>query len=182
MDADKIVLFEDGRIKEQGTFTQLMERRGRFYLFFEKEFGKFKFFAERLSLEMVRVKRYKAPLSLAMYEVKGLGELAGKIGEERVNDLLVEVEDAIYKNIRTVDFTTKYQKDRFLVAMPETDRDGAVVAVRRIKGILSKYIFLGSKEKIEIVLVSGIADVNDDTNTVELLYLDAEKMLEKDLL
>ncbi|MBL7131833.1 MAG: diguanylate cyclase, partial [Candidatus Omnitrophica bacterium] len=181
IDADEILFFEKGRIAERGNFNKLIAQKGRFYEFFEQEFGSFRYFSERLSQEILRIKRYKRPFSLIMIELRDLGKIASKIGEEKINKALLEIAGVIRKNTREVDFSTKYHKDRFLIGLPEIDSEHASLAGKRIENVTKEHTYLKGEEDVRFVPIVGISSMGEDANTITELYRNSEKMLEEKL-
>jgi diguanylate cyclase (GGDEF)-like protein len=178
IDADEIIFFDQGEIIERGSFDKLMAQRSRFYEFFEIEFGSFRYFSERLNQEVLRAKRYQRPFSLVMLELGGLGEIAASIGEEKLNQAFLELEGLIRKNIREVDFSTRYHKDRFLIALPETDFKHALFAVERIEKLIAKHIYLKGDKDIKFITLWGVSTIGRDATTITELYRNSEKMVE----
>ncbi|HNV23286.1 MAG TPA: ABC transporter transmembrane domain-containing protein [Candidatus Omnitrophota bacterium] len=181
VDADEIMFFEKGQISERGTFNELMAMKGRFARFFEVEFGNFRHFSDRLSQEALRTKRYKRPCSFMMVQLRDLGLLAQKIGEENLREVSLQIEDVIRLSIREVDFTAKYHENRFVVGLPETPSDGARVAAERLEKRIREYSFVKKDEEIKVSPVIGIATIGEDAHTTTDLYVRAEKMIEDKL-
>ncbi len=175
--ADQIIFIDQGEIAERGAFKDLIDRKGRFFEFYEMEFGNFHFFAERLHREILRTRRYKRPLSLLMFQLRGAAEVIAGIGEERFNRVFAEAGSVLYKTIRTVDFMAPYQKERFLVCLPETDMAGARLAAVRIKKLMDEQAYDNGAVKVEFM--AGVSLLNEAFDQ-SALFRECEKMLESD--
>jgi len=181
IDADEIMFFEKGKVLERGNFNELMAQKERFYKFFEIEFGNFRHFSECLIQEMLRTKRYKRPFSLMVIELRNLGKISSEIGEEKLNAALFEIEEVIRKSIREVDFSTKYQKDRFLIGLPETDFKATSLATKRIEKTIIQHVYLKEDQDVRFIPEIGISSMGEDADTITDLYRNSEKMLEEKL-
>lgn len=177
MGADEVVYLSGGRVVEKGSFKDLMDRRGAFFEFYEKEYGNFHFFMERLHREVIRSRRYKRPLSLIMLEIKNIGKVTQGIGEEMVDELYEEMTRLIHKKVRNVDFVTKYQKERFLLCFPETSFESTALAVKRLREILDTHLYLEGSQDVRLQTEVGVANLQKSI-TIEALFRGCEKMLE----
>jgi len=175
--ADQIIFIDRGEIAERGVFKELMDKKGKFFEFYEMEFGNFHFFSERLHREVLRSQRYKRPLSLLMFEIRNVEKMIGAMGEEKFSQTLGQAGSLLYKIVRNIDFVAKYQKDRFLVCLPETSLAGAKLAAARIKKLLDEHVYLADNKVIKLEFASGVAILNDEFN-LALLFRDCERMLE----
>lgn len=174
--SDQVVFVDKGEIVESGSFKSLMDQRGKFCEFYEKEFSNFHFFSDRLQREISRSKRYKRPLSLLMLEVSNAEQIISVIGRKQFNKVLEDTSSLIYKRIRSTDFVALYQKERYLICLPETDLEKAQLNAQRIKKILNAHVYAADVKQTQIHYKVGIATL-DDQFSAEALFRDCEKML-----
>ncbi len=92
-----------------------------------------RFFDSRLQSEMDHAQRSGEPLSLLVVDVddfKGFNDTHGHIEGDKVLRTLARV---VRERIRTADFACRYGGDEFVVIMPATEPDPAMLAAERVR-------------------------------------------------
>ena len=87
---------------------------------------------ERLAEEVVRAVRTRRPLSVMMLDLDDFKLVNDTFGHVYGDRVLVHVADLIRSTFRQSDIGARYGGDEFALILPETDRDGAARAARRI--------------------------------------------------
>lgn len=95
-----------------------------------------KSFGEAAQKELDRSRRTGRPLSLVYIDLDNFKEANDTYGHTTGDRVLKTVADVIRHNIRTVDSIARMGGDEFAVLMPETDEDGSLTVVERIRTIL----------------------------------------------
>jgi len=90
------------------------------------------YFKERLSENFKRALRYNHPLTVAALRVVNYDDFAATKGRAAAADMLRQFARCLRENIRDVDIPARYDKDTFVLLLPETDEKGADVALDRI--------------------------------------------------
>lgn len=94
-----------------------------------------------LERELGKTRRYKHPTSVLVVDIDGLAALA----EDDRNDVLVVTAGFLVRNLRTVDTVFRVGPARFAALLPETPKDGADAASRRIQtripDVTTRYAF-----------------------------------------
>jgi diguanylate cyclase (GGDEF)-like protein len=90
------------------------------------------FFRRILLMEVKRARRYRYPLAIAAVSIDRWNEIGPGLGAEGRARLLGDVLGALARGVREVDLPLLHTGERFLVVMPHTDADGALLVARRL--------------------------------------------------
>jgi GGDEF domain-containing protein len=88
-------------------------------------------FTQKVEVELNRAERYRVFVSMTVLDLSPTEEMAG----ERADEVLEEVTAGIKEAVRTCDHVALLNKSYLAVLLPETPRQGAEVAGRRLAGI-----------------------------------------------
>ncbi len=88
-------------------------------------------FLQRLASEIERVRRHSGSLAVAVIGLDGLDALPASYGENGGHTVLRCYAEEILSGFRTYDFVAAYDRHRFAVLFPGTERDGAVRALAK---------------------------------------------------
>jgi diguanylate cyclase (GGDEF)-like protein len=83
-------------------------------------------------MEVKRAQRYRYPLGVAVVAVDGWREVAPALGPTGRAALLADVLAVVARSLRTVDLPVLHARERFLVIMPHTPADGALLVAQRL--------------------------------------------------
>ncbi len=113
---------------------------------------------DRLSIELDRAKRFSATLTLLLVDVdyfKAVNDTAGHLaGDDVLRQLAALLEDAV----RRVDIVARYGGDEFVVILPETISDGALVFAERVRERVATHEFgVGGDRQLHLTISTGIA-------------------------
>ena len=97
-----------------------------------------RFFRDRLSVEMQRVRRSEKPCSLIMLDLDKFKPVNDTHGHQAGDELLRAVADIIRNNIRSVDMPVRYGGDEMAVILPDTSLIAAHKIAERIRNELEK--------------------------------------------
>ena len=89
-------------------------------------------FQQVLQTEISRANRSKRPLAMIMIDVDHLKIFNDKNGHRAGSDLLKEVAQILKAGLRSTDFVARYGGDEFVILLPDTDLDPAVLVARRL--------------------------------------------------
>jgi len=97
-----------------------------------------RFLFERLDRELNRARRYGHVFSLAMLDIDRFKSVNDSYGHQAGDRLLKAVGAALLAEARETDVVGRYGGEEFLVLMPETSLEGAVVLAERIRGAIER--------------------------------------------
>lgn len=153
---DRIIVLDRGRIAEEGTFEELLNKKGKFFKLYNYQFGGFEIFKEHFETEFQRYIRYKQDLSLIIMEVNDFEKLAKKYPFEKTLEFINEINLFIRRNLRVMDISTAFHEKQILVALPEVNVNGAKAFCKRILELLKREKFRIDNDKIAVDIIMGI--------------------------
>jgi diguanylate cyclase (GGDEF)-like protein len=109
------------------------ERRRNMAVEPETGLWSFEFFSNRMQEEIARSRRQSTPLSAALVDIDGFVRFRQTHGSEAADELFCQVVDVVRGAIRGIDILGRFGMDELLIALPQTDLDGAVKAAERIR-------------------------------------------------
>ncbi|MFH1093156.1 MAG: diguanylate cyclase [Candidatus Omnitrophota bacterium] len=92
-----------------------------------------KYFLNRLNDECSRSKRYGRIFSCAILDIDNLKLLNREFGNDTERLALKKIASLLQNNIREADEVCYYERDLFGLLLPETNKEGAYIAVERIR-------------------------------------------------
>jgi diguanylate cyclase (GGDEF)-like protein len=130
-----------------------------------------RFLRDALHRETKRAVRYKRPLSVLFIDLDGFKTVNDTHGHLCGSRTLVEAGDVIKACSRDSDVVARYGGDEFVLVLPDTPVEGAVVVARRIRDRLAAREFLAADGLgIRLTASVGIAVLPDiSTEPEELL-------------
>jgi hypothetical protein len=98
-------------------------------------------FASQMRYELKRAERYRIFLSLLVFNLGPMVDMAGPISkdEEARNKFVMEMKKVIRAATREIDFVSNSGRLKVGILLPETSRQGAEAATRRISNLISQF-------------------------------------------
>ncbi len=169
-----IVTFEDISLKKklERDLTRMAQMDGLTKLFNQNTITK------KLEEEFLRAKRYNLALSCLMIDLDSFKNINDQYGHQKGNQVLKIVADMIKSHLREVDFVGRYGGDEFLIVLPETPSDKAMIVANRLKQIFSEG--KSNNPNIKLVRLSiGIGAFNAQVKSVKELIIKTDKAMYK---
>ena len=91
---------------------------------------------EMLTRQIMRSATEGKSLGLLMMSVDGFEEFKNDFGQMAADQALCSIADIIRQNARPTDMYAILDNNEFVVALPDTDRDGANVVARRLRNLI----------------------------------------------
>src|SRR2546426_11011479 len=88
----------------------------------------------QLEQEVMRATRFGHPVSVIFFDLDHFKSVNDTHGHQAGSQVLHEIGRLLLKTLRSTDVPVRYGGDEFVVLMPETSKDQAVAAARRIGG------------------------------------------------
>lgn len=98
----------------------------------------FEFFKRVLLMEVKRSRRYRYPVSFLVVALDHFTERAGAMSMATRTSALAEAFGTVVKGTRDIDLCAPFGDEKFLVFLPHTPRDGALVVAGRLREALTK--------------------------------------------
>lgn len=140
---DRIAVLAGGVIAEEGSFPELMKRKGLFFNLYSLQFGGFAEFKRRFDIEFERSARYGQELSLLMVELNGSNEINARHGAHVMSLLMEKLDLFIKRKLRIMDFSAVFGFNRVVIGLPATPPAGVRILADRLSD-------LAKQEKFEI--------------------------------
>ncbi len=121
---------------------------------------------EILMLEIKKSDRYKIPLSIIMLDIDHFKEVNDTYGHDIGDDVLVKLTKSISANIREVDMFARWGGEEFVIMLPNTDENGALITAENLRSIIADADF-GKAGKITASF--GVAEYQPNLGSRELL-------------
>ncbi len=97
-----------------------------------------------LEQELQRARRYAHCLSILMFDVDHFKKFNDTHGHDQGDRVLQSLGQTMKDSVRTVDIPCRYGGEEFLIILPDTDYDGAMILAERLR------------ENVETTLVDGL--------------------------
>ena len=129
---------------------------------------------QRVEEELARSKRHGLAFSLLLIDVDHLKEINDRGGHEAGDRALMGVGDALRQTCRASDLASRYGGDEFVVLLPSTTAEQAVVLCARLREVLSRS---STKLPIPLTVSIGVAELTKETTSVDALFEAADAAL-----
>ncbi len=126
-----------------------------------------------MDYEIERCKRYGCSLSMIFMDIDYFKEINDRYGHICGSKLLFEFARVLKENTRSIDVPCRYGGDEFVILMPETPKDNALIVAEKLREIINHTEFL-SEEGINchVTASMGVASFPEDAkNKLELIHL-----------
>jgi two-component system cell cycle response regulator len=104
---------------------------------------------ERIENELKRAKRYGRHVSCVMMDIDHFKEVNDLHDHLFGSFVIKELGRLIKRNMRDMDFAARYGGDEFLIVLPETNAEGAVVFTERLRAVIEAHTFDDGKSKLK---------------------------------
>jgi len=123
---------------------------------------------ERIMQEFARWKRYGQPMVLMMIDVDHFKHVNDTYGHKAGDKALVLIADQLRNHLRESDFLARFGGEEFVVLMPETDIESAVVAAEKLRAAVEKCQFHYQNTQVSITFSAGLAQLRKNDNPESL--------------
>lgn len=119
-------------------------------------------FISMLIMELGRAKRKNKTLSIILIDVDNFKIINDTYGHLAGDTVLQEISQVVKDNLRTYDFVGRYGGEEFIICLPDTIGDMAVVIAERIRTMIAaKKIFIPEAEgTIQVTVSMGISSLS----------------------
>jgi diguanylate cyclase (GGDEF)-like protein len=111
--------------------------------------------------EFARARRLDRPLSVLLCDIDDLREINNRFGHLEGDAALAVVSSAFRAELRAYDLCARFGGDEFLVVLPETDEDEAVLVAQRIQAWLEQNPLPTSEGKLAVGISIGVGSLQD---------------------
>jgi len=111
----------------------------------------------RLAYEAARSARYQHPLSVLLVDVDNLTKINEEHGVLIGDSVLIEVAKVLHKSLRRADLIGRYDHQDFILVLPETTKESAVMLANRFCQAARSYQFFHGKLDLPVTVSVGLA-------------------------
>lgn len=131
-----------------------------------------------LDAEIYRSTRYGYEFSVIFLDLDHFKQVNDTYGHLYGSKLLWMIGDLIKGHLRLIDYAFRYGGDEFVVLLPQTSKQNALMVVRRLKALLNSQTFFQEEGlNIKVTASFGVAGFpNDGRSRRELLRMADEAM------
>ncbi len=131
-----------------------------------------------LDAEIYRSNRYNYEFSVIFIDLDHFKQVNDTFGHLVGSKLLWMIGDLIKGHLRLIDYAFRYGGDEFVVLLPQTSKENALMVVRRIRDLLNSTVFFTDEGlNIKVTASFGLASFPGDARTrKEILRMADEAM------
>ena len=121
-------------------------------------------FDEVYSKEVKRSKRYNNELSMIIFDIDDFKMVNDNYSHQIGDDVLKEIAKIIQNGVREQDINVRWGGEEFLILLPQTNLEGAVIVASKIKIAIKEHLF--SNKDLRITASFGVSQLlSEDTET-----------------
>jgi diguanylate cyclase (GGDEF)-like protein/PAS domain S-box-containing protein len=133
---------------------------------------------ELMHHELERARRYRLPVCVLMIDLDHFKQVNDTYGHLAGDDVLQQFAIILSKNTRAVDIVGRYGGEEFVVVMPETGLEGALVFAERLRTAVERHEFVTrSGHKLHITCSIGVTQGEPELLDIDHLLALADKAL-----
>ena len=120
---------------------------------------------EMLRQEYARHRRYDSGAALVMFDIDHFKAINDRYGHQAGDAVIRQTADLIRQNMRDSDVAGRYGGEEFVVLLPDTDKDGALIFAERLRRSIEAHEVVHEQAQIRFTVSLGIADLNMPTQS-----------------
>ncbi len=126
------------------------------------------YYHDNVQLEIERARRYRMPFSLILLDIDNFKQINDEYGREAGDAVLMQVAGRLEAQARSCDIVFRNGGDAFLIFLPNTQREQAVLVAERIRRQVSVKCCDVGQQHIAFTISAGVATVSADDNVCKL--------------
>jgi diguanylate cyclase (GGDEF)-like protein len=131
-----------------------------------------------LDTEIYRSNRYGYEFSVIFIDIDYFKNVNDKFGHLVGSKLLWMIGDTIKVHLRMIDYAFRYGGDEFVVLLPQTCKENALMVVRRLRDLMvNRVFFTEEKMNIKVTASFGVASFPVDGRTRKELLRRADEAM-----
>lgn len=131
-----------------------------------------------LEAEVYRSARFGYEFSILFLDLDHFKRVNDTHGHLVGSRLLAEIGYSIKTNLRLIDYAFRYGGDEFVVLLPQTPKESALVVARRLRDVLRNSAYLkGDSLNLNIRASMGVATYPEDAKSAHEIIRQADEMM-----
>jgi diguanylate cyclase (GGDEF)-like protein len=123
------------------------------------------YFLAEIEQEILRASRSGRPFAMLMFDLDGLKAANDRFGHASGDALLRAVAETLRGDIRATDVAARYGGDEFVLLLPETDLDGAMLVADKVRIDIGRLALPHDGQVIRTSASIGLVTFPDDGRT-----------------
>lgn len=137
-----------------------------------------RYFKQRLKEEFYRAERTHGQLSLMILDIDHFKRFNDTYGHPSGDTILATVAERVLANARKVDLTARYGGDEFVILLPDTAAEEALLLAERLhQAVSNEPLVLANKTTINLTVSIGVATYPTHASSIEELIKRADEAL-----
>lgn len=143
-----------------------------------------RFFKEQMQNELNRARRYHSTVSFLILDIDQFKKVNDTYGHLSGDEILRELARLISASARKIDIPVRYGGEEFVIILPETNAEGALVIAERLRNRVENHSFKllprqdNFPKEIQITISAGISFASASSNvTVDELVEQGDRAL-----
>jgi diguanylate cyclase (GGDEF)-like protein len=128
--------------------------------------GSRRFLEDRLEAECIRTRRYRRPFSVAIIDLDNFKTINDMLGHASGDDVLKKFAACMKSQKRDADALARYGGDEFVILMPETKAQDALILLERLRAKVQE---IKLAQDVSVTISCGIAQSLPDPPEVGLI-------------
>ena len=133
--------------------------------------GNLRSFEDAAQRELSRMARRTSPVSVAYFDVDHFKDVNDRRGHLAGDQVLQQIGELLRREARSVDTVGRFGGEEFVLVLPETALNGAIIVAERVRQRVQAHNFGTGTEPIRVTVSIGVASVPDDRATSPLTFL-----------
>jgi diguanylate cyclase (GGDEF)-like protein len=135
------------------------------------------YFLDLAECEFIRSRRFQRPLSVVLITVKDFYKIRSEHDKKIIDQILVEVANRCKLKVRDLDYFGRYDKDKFILLLPEADKSAIQKIAERLASAVSSSPISTEAGNLNITLCLGGAEIAESYPVLEEFLSKAEEAL-----
>lgn len=124
---------------------------------------------EALEREIARVRRHSASLCVGLLDIDNFKQLNDTFGHRTGDEALRHLVEVARGALRQEDIIGRLGGEEFLILLPDTNEEEAVLVMTRLQRALTSHIFMADNSRVLITFSAGIARIVPENSTHEAI-------------
>lgn len=138
-----------------------------------------RYIEETISNEFDRARRYENQFSVILTDIDFFKLVNDNHGHLAGDEVLRVVSKRLSDTLRDTDVLGRYGGEEFIVALPETDMEGAFIVAERLREAIASEPIEAEGDTLNIAISLGVTEMNEGTAAYAQLIAEADLALYK---
>lgn len=133
-----------------------------------------RYFYIQLAREVERAKRHNRPLSMFLVDIDLFKDFNDTYGHWEGDYVLKRIGEILMRNVREIDMAFRYGGEEFVIVLPETGREDAIIVAERIRNAVAQTVFYpftldGQPDIVSTTVSIGVTEFHPDDDVKSFL-------------